>query len=175
MTDILQLNNRIIDGEGNVVYFTPAIMEMLYRDSIPSEMLLYPLDDIDVELFNKFAYENFDEVSIKLPTKLKTHDERKNHWFYPPSYDDINLETYFTNISKDNDLDRIKQELQLYKEKSMEKFLRFCIYLADNIKENGWVVGVGRGSSVCSYLLFLLQINLVNPIEYSLDIKEFLK
>ena len=57
----------------------------------------------------------------------------------------------------------------------MEKFLRFCIFMSSKIKENNWVVGVGRGSSVASYCLYLLKIHLVNSIQYNLNIKEFLK
>ena len=66
-------------------------------------------------------------------------------------------------------------EIQLYEEKGFDKFLRFCIFLSEKIEENGWVIGVGRGSSCASYLLYLLKIHLVDSIKYNLDIKEFLK
>ena len=77
--------------------------------------------------------------------------------------------------SHDIEKDRVKLELKMFLERDMEKFLRFCIYFSDMIKKNNWVVGVGRGSSVASYCLYLLKIHLVDSIKYNLDIKEFLK
>ena len=66
-------------------------------------------------------------------------------------------------------------KLKLYKEKGFEKFLRFCIYFSRTMLEKDFVVGVGRGSSVSSLCLYLLQIHLIDPIKYGLDVKEFLK
>jgi DNA polymerase III alpha subunit len=42
-------------------------------------------------------------------------------------------------------------------------------------KENNIVLGVGRGSSVASYVLYLLGVHRVDSLKYDLDIKEFLK
>ena len=73
------------------------------------------------------------------------------------------------------EVERIVMEIQLYEEKGFDKFLRFCIFLSEKIEENGWVIGVGRGSSCASYLLYLLKIHLVDSIKCNLDIKELLK
>ena len=62
-----------------------------------------------------------------------------------------------------------------FEEKGLEKFLRFCIYLAVVLKQEGIVHGVGRGSSCACFLLYLLGINKVNPLVYGLEIEEFLK
>jgi DNA polymerase III alpha subunit len=43
------------------------------------------------------------------------------------------------------------------------------------MRKNKIVWGVGRGSSVASYVLFLIGIHKVNSLKYNLDIKEFLK
>ena len=169
------LGNRLIDDDGNVVYFTTSLMEMLYRGEIPSE-ILYPENDPDVTAFNKFSYENFDDIYYSLPKRIKSHEERKNFWFYPNKYDKINLLDYFGAKCKTRqEVERVVLELQMYQEKGFEKFLRFCIFLSEKIAENGWVIGVGRGSSCASYLLYLLKIHLVDSIKYGLDIKEFLK
>lgn len=168
-------DDRIIDKEGNVVYFSQALIELLYKGEIPHN-ILYPVNDTDVELFNKNAFQNFDEVSYSLPDSLETIEERKNKWFYPELYDKINLEDYFLNLCQtDEEKDRVKLEINMFLERDMDKFLRFCIYLSNMIKEHNWVVGVGRGSSCASYILYLLKIHLVDSIKYNLDIKEFLK
>lgn len=175
MNNVINLGNRIIDDEGNVVYFPNSLIELLYNGEIPSE-ILFPKDDPDVVAFNKFAYENYDELEYKLPEKLPTTEERKNNWFYPDKYDQIDLVDYFLKLCKTQvQAQRVAEELVLYQQKGFDKFLRCCIFLSDKIKENDWVVGVGRGSSCASYLLFLLKIHVVDSIKYNLNIREFLK
>jgi len=48
-------------------------------------------------------------------------------------------------------------------------------YLVDLMRENNIVWGVGRGSSVSSFVLFLIGIHRINSIYYDLDVEEFLK
>jgi len=184
MENFVNLHNRLIDKDGNVVYYANAIMELLYRNTVPTDILIYPTNDVDVELFNKWSYKNFDDKYIKLPERLKTTDERKNNWFYPSNYGEIDLNKYFLDLLEKESLDiskkmlyieRVDREVKLYKEKNMEKFLRFCIYFSDVMREKNFVVGIGRGSSCASYLLYLLRVHLVDSVKYSLDIKEFLK
>lgn len=175
--DLINLGNRVIDKQGNIVYFNDSLIELMYNDIIPSDVL-YPDNDCDVKAFNKFSYENFDDVYYQLPNKIKTIEERKNNWFYPKEFDELPLDVFFNELVKNKPQvykDRVNFELQLYKEKSMEKFLRFCIYFSTIIAENDLVIGVGRGSSVSSLLLYELKIHLIDPIKYDLDIREFLK
>lgn len=175
--DLIKLGNRVIDHQGNVVYFDDALIELLYQGIIP-EGILFPENNDDVKLFNNYSYKNFDDIYYKIPETLKSLEERKNTWFYPEEYDKINLEEYFNNLVQTYPQpykDRVVEELKLYKEKGMEKFLRFCLYFSKIIQEKDLCVGIGRGSSCASLLLYLLQIHLVNPMEYGLDIKEFLK
>ena len=175
--DLINLGNRAIDANGNIVYFNDALIELMYNDIIPEESL-FPENDCDIQAFNELSYKNFDDVYYKLPKELKTTEERKNTWFYPKKIDKINLDDYFNELVKaypQSYKDRVKEELQLYKEKGFEKFLRFCIYFSQVMHEKDFVVGVGRGSSVSSLCLYLLQIHLIDPIKYGLNIREFLK
>jgi DNA polymerase III alpha subunit len=57
----------------------------------------------------------------------------------------------------------------------MVSIMRHLIYCVDAWRQNGVVWGVGRGSSVCSFVLHLIGINRINPIEHGLDIGEWLK
>jgi DNA polymerase III alpha subunit len=43
------------------------------------------------------------------------------------------------------------------------------------MREHGVVWGVGRGSSVASYVLFLIGIHKIDSLYYDLPIDEFLK
>ncbi len=178
--DLLNLGNRAIDRQGNVVYFNEALVEMMYNGVIPTG-ILFSEKDCDVQAFNKLSYENFDDVYYKLPNSIKSTEERKDTWFYPKEYDSFDLHQFFNNLLNMKGINtfeiqnRVNEEIDLYIEKGMEKFLRFCIYFSTVIKEKDLVVGVGRGSSCASYLLFLLGIHLIDSIKYGLNIREFLK
>ena len=172
---MLNLSNRIIDDDGNVIYNNQGILDYIYKfKKIPTNILFLESDDI--KRFNEFS-EYFDESErIILPKRLRSHSERQKSWFIPNEYLNIDLEVYFNTLCKtDIERERVKIELQEYKRTNMEMLLRFMIFLMDYIKKNGYVLGVGRGSSVCSYCLYLIGVHKINSIEYDLNIKEFLK
>ena len=43
------------------------------------------------------------------------------------------------------------------------------------MKQNNLIWGVGRGSSVASYVLYLLGVHRIDSLHYNLDIAEFLR
>ena len=49
------------------------------------------------------------------------------------------------------------------------------IYLVDYMRKNKIVWGVGRGSSVASYVLYLIGVNKIDSIKYKLECQEFLR
>jgi DNA polymerase III alpha subunit len=53
--------------------------------------------------------------------------------------------------------------------------LRYLKYLVDTLKSNNMIWGVGRGSSVASYVLYLLGVHKIDSMFYDLDITEFLR
>ena len=48
-------------------------------------------------------------------------------------------------------------------------------YIVDTLRENKVLWGVGRGSSVSSYVLFLIGIHKIDSVKYNLPIEEFFK
>ena len=48
-------------------------------------------------------------------------------------------------------------------------------YIIDTLRENNVVWGVGRGSSVASYVLFLLGVHKIDSVKYNLPLEEFFK
>ena len=66
-------------------------------------------------------------------------------------------------------------ELLLYQERELFNLLKFLVYLVDVMKENNIIWGVGRGSSVASYVLFKIEIHKVDSMFYKLDVREFLR
>jgi DNA polymerase III alpha subunit len=70
---------------------------------------------------------------------------------------------------------RVDEELLLFIQHGMFDLLFYLKYLVDTMRENKIVWGVGRGSSVASYVLYLIGVHRIDSIKYDLDIKEFLK
>lgn len=126
------------------------------------------------------------KLDIKFPT-LKRYDstdmsvdkfdsDNQNHWFIPENYKNLNIVEYILSLcNSDIEFDRVGKELILYQEKNLFDLLRYLKYLVDVMREHNIVWGVGRGSSVSSYVLFLLGVHKINSIEYDLPIDEFLK
>ena len=75
----------------------------------------------------------------------------------------------------DAELQRAGEELLLYQERNLFDLLRYLRYLVDTMRDNGIVWGVGRGSSVSSFVLYLLGVHKINSLYYDLDPSEFLK
>ena len=63
----------------------------------------------------------------------------------------------------------------LYQERDMFVLLQYLKYLVDTMREHNIVWGVGRGSSVSSFVLFLIGIHKINSLYYDLSINEFIK
>jgi DNA polymerase III alpha subunit len=70
---------------------------------------------------------------------------------------------------------RVNEEYAEYASRGMDDLLRYMIYLVDFMRENDIVWGVGRGSSVASYVLYLIGVHKINSIQYDLDWTEFLR
>jgi DNA polymerase III alpha subunit len=48
-------------------------------------------------------------------------------------------------------------------------------YIVDTLRANNIIWGVGRGSSVASYVLHIIGVHKIDPIKYNIPIEEFFK
>jgi DNA polymerase III alpha subunit len=94
-------------------------------------------------------------------------------WNMPDSYKNMDIEEWIYNLGGDNV--RVKEELEAFKERNMLDLLRWLKYFVDTCEKEGIVWGLGRGSSVASYVLFLLGVHSIDSIKYNLDWQEFLR
>jgi DNA polymerase III alpha subunit len=102
--------------------------------------------------------------------------EKQKQWNMPAEYHTLDIAAWILDQCKeDYQLQRVGMELLLYQERDLFNLLRYLKYLVDTLRKNNLVWGVGRGSSVASYVLYLLGVHKIDSIFYDLDIREFLK
>jgi len=98
------------------------------------------------------------------------------HWFIPADYSNMDIEKHILDLcNTEQELERVKQELELYRQYDFLDVLRCMKYIIDTLRENKVVWGVGRGSSVASYVLFLLGVHKIDSLKYNLPLDEFFK
>jgi hypothetical protein len=101
---------------------------------------------------------------------------QQQHWRMPESYATLDIaEWLLTQCNTQEELQRVGQELLLFQERDLFNLLRWLKYFVDTMRANSIVWGVGRGSSVASYALYLIGVHRINSMYYDLDIEEFLK
>ena len=106
----------------------------------------------------------------------ETVEKAVTEWNVPQDILDLDLDVYFAEkVTTVEEAVRVAEELALYRERKMEPMLRFMIHLVAVMTKNKIVWGVGRGSSVSSFLLYLAGLHSINSVKYNLDIKEFIR
>jgi DNA polymerase III alpha subunit len=128
-------------------------------------------DIIDTSTLPKFIVHTPATISV---TEFDRSSQSK--WMIPESYKDFDIAKYVLELCQtDEELQRVGQELLMFQERDMFPLLIYLKYLVDTMRENNVVWGVGRGSSVSSFVLFLIGIHRINSLYYDLSIDEFLK
>jgi DNA polymerase III alpha subunit len=97
------------------------------------------------------------------------------HWFIPRDYCPNLVEMLYGMCETEEQTARVNQELELFIKNDMYEVLHVMKYIVDTLRENNVVWGVGRGSSVSSYVLYLIGIHKIDSIKYKLPIEEFFK
>jgi DNA polymerase III alpha subunit len=88
----------------------------------------------------------------------------------------LDIAAHVLNLCQsDAELQRVGQELLLFQERDLFDLLKYLKYLVDVMRDNHVIWGVGRGSSVASYVLYLLGVHRINSLYYDLDPAEFLR
>lgn len=128
-------------------------------------------DIIDTTNLPKFITSATETVDI-----LEFDTKMQEKWLLPEQYKDFDVAKYVLDLCKtDEELQRVGQELLMFQSRDMFPLLRYLKYLVDTMRENNIVWGVGRGSSVASFVLFLLGVHKINSLYFDLSIDEFLK
>jgi DNA polymerase III alpha subunit len=177
----MQYRGRSTDEWGNVLFDSEGLVDLLMHGSELSGDLT-ALNSDGVVKFNDLCREfdhPDDAVSIYTPPTISVEDwdaEHQKQWFVPEPYASLDvLDWLAAKCETDEQLSRIAAEWVLFEERDMVPVLRCLIYLVDSFRERGIVWGVGRGSSVASYALYLIGVHRVDSLAFDLDVREFLK
>jgi DNA polymerase III alpha subunit len=162
---------------GHQVLTEQDAVNMLYRNP-DVDIKHLQLDDVDK--FNsacKYLHLDMQLQPLKEldVTPAEYHNDMKNWWHMPKDYE-IDIAKYCLSLCKtEEQLQRVGKELLLYQERELFKLLEFLHYFVKVMREKNIVWGVGRGSSVASYVLYLLGVHKIDSIYYDLDVEEFLR
>lgn len=100
----------------------------------------------------------------------------RSQWFMPDEYKTFDIAKFVLDqCTHEEELQRAGKELLMYEKRGLFTLLQYMKYLVDLMRKNNIVWGVGRGSSVSSFVLFLIGIHRINSLHYDLNIEEFLK
>jgi len=159
------------------------LMNLIYSGNIEKchVVLCDPSDDIDK--FNAVMEEqglSTLQKYIPLDVDQKTFDGVcQSEWLMPDKFknlSDWDLYGMLMGQCKTKEaIDRVKQEYSEFKKRGMLGLLKYMIYLVSFMRENNIVWGVGRGSSVSSYILYLIGVHKIDSLKYNLDWRDFLR
>ena len=158
------------------------IIELIYQNKTHNIKNCVISQNDSIQKYNNLVSENKDPIEI-FQTIINDQDgqdlydqNNRLNWFMPAEYKQFDIEDYVLGLCETSEQkQRVDYELSLYKSHAMMDVLQFLKYMVDTLRKNNIVWGVGRGSSVASYVLYLLGVHKVDSIKYNLDPTEFLR
>jgi len=172
------------DELGRITFSSRDLIKEIYRGNIDKlDSAHVFIDDEDYAKYIKYLTDyGLRDWPIPLPEDrseidITSFDSLNQHsWLMPLEYQEYHIASYLLGLcTTAEETARVKMELELFEKHNMMNLLCFLKYLVDKLRENTILWGVGRGSSVASYCLYLLGVHKINSLKYYLDIRENLK
>lgn len=169
------------DKFGQVYTTTDELCSLLYQNP-NTDLSQFLVEDWDQ--YNYAVKSTFSDLPIvkeyhPLPPDYDIdvfHRTQQSLWHMPEEYLNLDIAQWLLDqCNTQEELQRVGQELFLYQERNLFLLLKQLKYIIDTWRSNKVVWGVGRGSSVSSYVLYLIGVHKINSIYYDLDINEFLR
>ena len=165
------------DLYGQLIFNQNDLCELFLQD--PTRTITNALVDTAIEFNGFLSLENTPNLTqYQDPNILVEEFDRINQssWHMPKEYYELDIAKWVLDQCKSEaELQRAGEELIKFQERNMFVLLQYLKYLVDTMRKNNIVWGVGRGSSVASFVLFLIGIHRINSLYYDLSIDEFLK
>lgn len=167
------------DEYGRSVISDSELAELLY---INPQLKIDDIAIIDPEKYNSaikslyIDYQPLKNLATLNGSMQEFHRQNQQEWFMPDDYKDLDIAKWVLDqCTNQNELQRAGQELMVYAERNLLPLLQYLKYFVDTMRNNNVVWGVGRGSSVASFVLYLIGIHRIHSLKQNLDFGEFMR
>ena len=165
------------DIYGQLILSENDLCDLYMRD--PTRTLKKAYTESNISLNDILYIESKPELIEYIDSNLSIEDfdnNNQSNWYMPKEYVELDIAKFVLDqCTSEAELQRAGEELIMFQERNMFVLLQYLKYLVDTMRKNNIVWGVGRGSSVASFVLFLLGVHRINSLYYQLDIDEFIK
>jgi DNA polymerase III alpha subunit len=168
-----------LDAFSRQIYTQDDAVQALY---VNPSIDLSTLDLQEVEQFNRaneLLYTGYAELKLAGTldcTPEEYHRRNQKTWHMPAEYAEFDIAKWLLDqCETDEQRQRVGQELMMYLERGLFDLLNFLRYMVQVMRDNKIVWGVGRGSSVASYVLYLIGVHKIDSLYYDLDVTDFLR
>ena len=168
------------DHCGRIIFDEVDLIDMVMRGQPLADLnglIVQPMIDLESAAVMLDDIPKFIEYDKLAQETQEQFDHRcRNTWFMPDKYKELDIaELVISRCTTPEQLQRCGEELLLYQERGLFNLLRYLVYVVDIMRDNHVIWGVGRGSSVSSYVLYLLGVHRIDSMYYDLDVSEFLR
>jgi DNA polymerase III alpha subunit len=167
-----------LDKFGNPIFNSVDIFKFLYQGKLTNlkDITVDYSEDIEqLEHVAGFSFHKFNEQLDSI--SIEDFDSAlQSDWFIPEECQHFNVEEHcLDRCTTPEQVSRVKAEMSEYEKRGMIPLLQWTKHFVDTCNKNDIVWGVGRGSSVASFVLFLLGVHQIDSVKYNLDWQEFLR
>lgn len=170
------LQDRVLWYDGDSSYQSKELLRIIKKG--------YSVNWVDALTPEILKYNNLADINQQIGIKTQCNPLNLD-WDLPEYYKKLDVVSYIINqhdvltheLSDDERTERdirLATELVKYREMDLIDVLRTIIYIINTLVSVGTVWGVGRGSSVSSYVLYIIGVHDVDSHTYQLDIDDFL-
>lgn len=164
-----------LDKFGLPVYSSSDVLELLYENKVDVLKNILVDNNEEIQKYNQHSELPL-QIYQELDLDISQFDQSlQESWLMPEEYLNMDIEGFLVDQCPKENYQRLIEELQEYRARNMINLLRWLKYFVDTCRKNNIVWGVGRGSSVASYVLYLIGVHKIDSIKYNLDWQEFLR
>lgn len=168
-----------LDEYGRSVISDSELAELLYTNP---QLTIDDIAIVNPEKYNSaikslyLDYKPLQKLATLNSTIAEYHANNQQEWFMPDNYKNMNIAKWVLDqCTNQNELQRAGSELIEYADRGLLPLLQYLKYLVDTMRKHSVVWGVGRGSSVASFVLYLIGVHRIHSLEKNLDFTEFMR
>jgi DNA polymerase III alpha subunit len=166
-----------VDKFGQIILSEDDLCDLLMED--PDRTLSKVITNSDITFDSYLELDNLPIIEKYISNDISIEEFdiiKRSNFHMPEEYKNLDIFEYVINkCSSEKELIRCYEELVIYQDYDMLDILRYMVYLVDVMRKNNILWGVGRGSSVSSFVLYLIGIHRINSLQYDLSFDEFIK